>query len=79
MEFCKLLFCGGMGEGKWRDPAKGAVVFGRWMNLVLGQERVRINDRGPFRRSRVLDLSYGAAKEIGMVRRGEARVEITPL
>jgi rare lipoprotein A (peptidoglycan hydrolase) len=40
---------------------------------------VKINDRGPFRRNRVLDLSYGAAREIGMARAGSARVEITPL
>jgi hypothetical protein len=40
---------------------------------------VRINDRGPFKKTRVLDLSYGAAKEIGMARAGSARVEITPL
>ena len=40
---------------------------------------VKINDRGPFRSNRVLDLSYGAAKEIGMARTGSARVEITPL
>ncbi len=40
---------------------------------------VKINDRGPFRRNRILDLSYGAAREIGMARAGSARVEITPL
>jgi Lytic transglycolase len=40
---------------------------------------VRINDRGPYHRNRVLDLSYGAAREIGMDRTGSARVEITPL
>lgn len=27
---------------------------------------VRINDRGPFKRGRVVDLSYGAAKAIGI-------------
>ncbi|HEX9942849.1 MAG TPA: septal ring lytic transglycosylase RlpA family protein [Thermoanaerobaculia bacterium] len=40
---------------------------------------VKINDRGPYHSGRVLDLSYGAAKEIGMDRSGSARVEITPL
>jgi rare lipoprotein A (RlpA)-like double-psi beta-barrel protein len=40
---------------------------------------VKINDRGPFKKTRVLDLSYGAAKQIGMARAGSARVEITPL
>ena len=29
---------------------------------------VRVNDRGPFHRGRILDLSYAAAREIGMLR-----------
>ena len=40
---------------------------------------VRINDRGPFVRGRIIDLSYGAAKEIGLVGPGTARVEIEAL
>jgi rare lipoprotein A (peptidoglycan hydrolase) len=39
---------------------------------------VTINDRGPYIRNRELDLSYGAARELGMVRRGVARVRIEP-
>ena len=35
---------------------------------------VRINDRGPFIRGRVLDLSKAAANHIGMVRSGTASV-----
>lgn len=35
---------------------------------------VRINDRGPFIRGRVLDLSKAAAQDIGMVRSGHAKV-----
>ncbi len=37
---------------------------------------VRVNDRGPFHKSRVLDLSEAAARELGIVRRGRALVEI---
>jgi rare lipoprotein A len=37
---------------------------------------VRINDRGPFRRDRIIDLSYEAARKLGIVARGTARVEI---
>jgi hypothetical protein len=37
---------------------------------------VRINDRGPFVGNRVIDLSQGAAEQIGMVQRGTARVEL---
>lgn len=37
---------------------------------------VKINDRGPFVKGRVLDLSYAAAKEIDMVRSGMAKVKL---
>jgi rare lipoprotein A len=45
-------------------------------NLDNGRTvEVRINDRGPFRRSRVLDLSYAAARQLGMV--GEGVIPVT--
>lgn len=37
---------------------------------------VRVNDRGPFIRGRSLDLSRGAARAIGMLGRGVARVQV---
>ena len=37
---------------------------------------VTVNDRGPFIRGRDLDLSYGAAKKIGIVKIGVARVKM---
>lgn len=40
---------------------------------------VRINDRGPFVRGRIIDLSYGAAKKLGIVGPGTAPVEIIAL
>jgi rare lipoprotein A len=41
---------------------------------------VRINDRGPFARGRIIDVSEGAARKLGMLRSGTARVvvEILP-
>ena len=39
---------------------------------------VRINDRGPFVRGRSLDLSHGAAKQIGLTGKGVGRVQVTP-
>src|SRR3546814_11559044 len=36
---------------------------------------VRINDRGPFSRGRVIDVSHAAAREIGLQRSGTARVK----
>jgi rare lipoprotein A len=38
--------------------------------------QVRVNDRGPFVRGRILDLSYGAAKELRMVESGVVPVQI---
>ncbi|MEM1180276.1 MAG: septal ring lytic transglycosylase RlpA family protein [Acidobacteriota bacterium] len=38
--------------------------------------RVRVNDRGPFIRGRVIDLSYGAAREVKMIGPGTAKVSI---
>ena len=37
---------------------------------------VTVNDRGPFIRGRDLDLSYGAAKKIGIVKKGVGRVKM---
>ena len=47
------------------------------MNRRTGQAIVvRINDRGPFHGQRVIDLSKAAAREIGMLARGTARVRL---
>lgn len=46
-------------------------------NLANGRKAwVRINDRGPALASRVLDVSYAAARQLDMVRTGVARVKI---
>lgn len=52
----------------------------RVTNLDNGQSTiVRVNDRGPFARQRVIDLSRAAAEEIGMIGNGTARVRIEQL
>jgi rare lipoprotein A len=40
---------------------------------------VHINDRGPFVRGRIIDLSYSAAKKLDMISSGTAPVEIVVL
>jgi rare lipoprotein A len=40
---------------------------------------VRVNDRGPFVKGRIIDLSYAAAKEIGLIDPGVVRVKIVAL
>jgi rare lipoprotein A len=41
--------------------------------------KVRINDRGPFVKDRIVDLSYAAAREIDMIGPGSARVRLDVL
>jgi rare lipoprotein A len=56
-------------------------TFGTWLrvdNLDNGkQTEVRINDRGPFVRGRVIDLSRASAREIEMLGPGTAKVKLT--
>lgn len=40
---------------------------------------VKVNDRGPFVKNRIIDLSYGAAKALDMIRKGTAPVEVRAL
>ncbi len=50
------------------------------VNMENGKKvRVRVNDRGPFVRGRILDLSYGAAKKIGMIQSGVVKIRIYKL
>jgi rare lipoprotein A len=46
-------------------------------NLENGKSVVvKVNDRGPYVRGRIIDLSYAAAKKIGMLEDGVAKVKI---
>ncbi|WP_369795464.1 septal ring lytic transglycosylase RlpA family protein [Synechococcus sp. GFB01] len=52
----------------------------RVTNLNNGRTAVvRINDRGPFHGSRVIDLAHGAATQLGVVSSGLARVKLEVL
>lgn len=49
----------------------------RVTNLANGRSVVvRINDRGPFLRNRIIDLSYAAAHRLGYINAGHANVEV---
>ena len=49
----------------------------RVKNLSNGKEIiVKVTDRGPYGRGRIIDLSYGAARELGMLSQGVAMVEV---
>jgi rare lipoprotein A len=52
----------------------------RVTNLLNGNSAVvRINDRGPFHSSRVIDLAHGAATELGVASSGVAQVRLEVL
>lgn len=51
--------------------------YARVTNLENGRQVVvRVNDRGPFLRSRIMDLSYTAAWKLGYVSKGSARLQV---
>ncbi len=53
-------------------------VYAQVTNLENGRKViVKINDRGPFVKDRIIDLSYSAAIKLGVVAKGTARVEVT--
>ncbi|CAN5279342.1 hypothetical protein BH11BAC6_BH11BAC6_06130 [soil metagenome] len=46
-------------------------------NLATGKTvKVKVNDRGPFVKDRIIDLSKKAAQKLGMINAGVAQVEI---
>jgi rare lipoprotein A len=72
-------------NGEKFDPdaltaAHRTVAFGtrvRVTNLSNSKNVVvRINDRGPWKKSRIIDISYAAAKKIGMHHSGTAKVRL---
>jgi rare lipoprotein A len=73
-------------SGERFDPEKMTAAhrtlpFGTWVDVMwvdTGRTiRVRITDRGPYgHEDRIIDLSHGAARELGMIKTGVARVEL---
>ena len=52
-------------------------IYAKVTNLENGKHViVKINDRGPFVNDRLIDLSYVAAKKLGMIAKGTARVKV---
>ena len=62
------------------SAAHKTLAFGTKLRVCYdGCVDVRINDRGPYIGARELDLSYGAAKAIGLIDPGVANVTVTYL
>jgi len=66
-----------------KTAAHKTLPFGTYVRVEnLSNQReviVRINDRGPFVKGRIVDLSYGAGRQIGLVGPGVARVRMVAL
>lgn len=59
-------------------PTLPMPVYARVTNLTNGRSLVvRINDRGPYARGRIIDLSKRTATLLGFKRQGTARVRVT--
>ncbi|HXH02324.1 MAG TPA: septal ring lytic transglycosylase RlpA family protein [Candidatus Competibacteraceae bacterium] len=55
-------------------------TYVRVTNLENGRSLVvRVDDRGPFKDGRIIDLSYGAAQKLGVIGKGTAPVEVEAL
>jgi len=76
-------YSGRTASGAHYDPAKFTAAhrtlpFGTHVRVTDMKTRrsvvVEVNDRGPFNKGRVIDLSLAAAKELRMIKRGLARV-----
>jgi rare lipoprotein A len=72
-------------NGEAFDPAKPTAahkllplpVHVRVTNLENGRSMIlRVNDRGPFVQGRIVDLSAGAARQLGFYEKGTARVKV---
>lgn len=65
------------------SAAHPTLPLGSWVevaNLDNGRSiPLRVNDRGPFIAGRIIDVSYAAARSLGMVKKGLARVHLRPL
>jgi rare lipoprotein A len=65
------------------SAAHRTLPMGSWVQvacLATGKKiRLRVNDRGPFKGGFVIDLSQAAARQIGVDRARDRRVEITLL
>ncbi len=61
--------------------AHRTLAFGTWVrvdNLDNGKRtEVRVTDRGPFVKNRILDVSHAAARQMDMLGAGSARVRLT--
>ena len=73
-------------DGQPSDPDRVVVFWTRFWKIRVSESVisplgksvvVRVNDRGPYKLSRIIDLSYGAAQKLDFVNEGTTKVRIT--
>jgi rare lipoprotein A len=71
-------YYGGAGKHGEMTCAHRTRPFGSFVTVTSGgySVRCRINDRGPFVRGRIIDVSLGAARALHMMRSGVIRVSV---
>lgn len=62
------------------SPTLPIPSYVRVTNLSNGRSAiVKVNDRGPFKSNRIIDLSYAAAKKLGYTSKGTTKVRVTAI
>jgi len=71
-------YYGGRGHGGEMTCAHRTRPFGSMVTVTSAGHsiRCRVNDRGPFIRGRVIDVSISAARALGMMSSGVIRVSV---
>jgi rare lipoprotein A len=74
-------FYPGIGKGSEMTCAHRSHPFGKRLRVSHGNVAIecRVNDRGPFIRGRIIDVSTRAARALGMISAGVVRVRVEPV
>jgi peptidoglycan lytic transglycosylase len=74
-------FYPGIGKGSEMTCAHRSHPFGKRLRVSHGNVAIecRVNDRGPFIRGRIIDVSTSAARALGMISAGVVRVRVEPV
>ena len=73
-------FYPGVGKRSEMTCAHRSHAFGKRLRIFHGNVSIecRVNDRGPFIKGRIIDVSTSAARALGMIDAGVVRVRIEP-
>ena len=74
-------FYPGVGKGSEMTCAHRSHPFGKRLRVSHGKLSIecRVNDRGPFVRGRIIDVSTSAARALGMIDAGIVKVVVEPV